>query len=891
MTPPSVSVAASTRGVDLPRDFGASAGEAFSEQVVNSLPGVFFLFDESGRFLRWNRNFEIVAGKSAEELSRRHLLDFIRSEDRERMVRAVRGVFGEREADLEIEAGFVAENGVATPYLFTGRKIEFDGRACLIGTGIDISRRKAAETARDRLFNLSSDLLCIIGFDGYFKQLNPAWERTLGWRKEVLLGRPYIEFVHPEDRQDTRNETAGITEGVSSPVFENRYRCRDGSWKWLAWNTVSVPEHRLIYAVVRDVTAEKEVARALHESEDRFRAFMHENPAVAWMKDKSGRYVYVNETFTDTYEIREDQILGRTDAEFLPAHVAHQLRANDDAVIAAQVPLEFVETIPLPDGRERLWRVWKFPFRNLAGISHVGGFALDVTGPMQAEEAVRHSEERYRSLVEGARDSIFTISPEGVVTSLNLAFEEITGWAREHWIGKAFPGIVEADDLPKAMEYFKQVLGGENPASFELDLVAPEGSSVPMELTVTPQYRDGDVVGVLGIGRDIRERRQLEGELRRIQKLDSIGRLAAGIAHDYNNILSVQQGCVSLLLMEEDLPPIVTEMLQPIADATDRAAALTRQLLLFSRKQVMEFRQLNVNDVVTNLGKMLERILGADVSLRLSCSDALPPVHADPGMIEQAVMNLAVNARDAMPSGGALEIATELITIGEAEAHATHEARPGEFVRLRVTDTGGGMSPEIRDQIFEPFFTTKEVGKGTGLGLSNVHGIAKQHRGWVEFDSEPGAGSCFRIFLPVAAPGDHGSFEADVEAEVRGGNETILVAEDEKPLLLMIQTALERHGYRVLTAETGAEALQAWQDHPGRVDLVLTDLVMPGGMTGMELARRLRGEDPDLRIVFMSGYSADLAGKELSLAAGTTFLQKPFALEKLARSLRACLDQ
>lgn len=548
-----------------------------------------------------------------------------------------------------------------------------------------------------------------------------------------------------------------------------------------------------------------------------------------------------------------------------------------------------VETVPVADGTTRYWDTWKFPFRCENGEDLVGGFATDITERFRTEEKVRRSEERYRSLVDGARDGIFSISPDATITSLNPAFERILGWSREEWIGKPFSGLIDPPDLELATEKFMSALGGESPTTYELRVRSSGGPLVPMELTVTPQLRDGEVVGVLGIARDIRERRQLEEEVRQMQKLETIGKLAAGISHDYNNILSVQQGCLSLLLMEDRLPDSAKDLLQPIADATNRAAALTRQLLLFSRKQVMEFQTVDLNRIVNELSKMLGRVLGEDVELNFDCDAEPQPIHADPGMIEQVIMNLSVNARDAMPEGGSLTISTRPVLFEESPGEHP-QGREGRFSCLTVTDDGVGMPPEIRNQIFDPFFTTKEVGKGTGLGLSNVHGIVSQHQGWIEVESESGEGTTFRMYFPMVEMEESVNREPVFENGELRGSETVLVVEDEKPLRLMLENALGRYGYRVLVAVDGPDALRIWEEHEDEVDLVLTDLVMPGGLTGMELADRIRSQRSEMKIIFMSGYSADLAGKHLSSREGFAFLQKPFPLQKLMITLRCSLD-
>ncbi len=651
-----------------------------------------------------------------------------------------------------------------------------------------------------------------------------------------------------------------------------------------------LPEAGLIYGVARDITDEKQTRDALRESEARFEAFMEDNPAVAWMKDEAGRYVYVNQTLRKVYGVDRAEVLGKTDRELLPEPVAAELRTNDQAVLEKDTPAGYTETIPDSEGRIRSWRIWKFPFEDVTGHHYVGGLAFDITERIKAEEAVRQSEESYRSLVEGARDAIFSISRDGSFTSLNAAAETLTGRKNQELLGGAFARILHPEDQPKAVEAFQQVLNGAVPPTLELRIMTKESYCIPLELTVTPQRLGNDVIGVLGIARDIRERRHLEEQLRQSQKLDSIGQLAAGIAHDFNNILTVQQGHASLLLMNEDLPPACAESIREMGDAVDRAAALTRQLLLFSRKQTLQPKLLNLNEVVANLAKMLGRILGEDIELHIGGDGRLPSLKADPGMIEQVIMNLAVNARDAMPEGGHLDISTSAVRLDESAPRDNPEARPGTFVCLRISDTGTGISPDALDRIFEPFFTTKDVGKGTGLGLPTVHGIVRQHEGWIEVESREGAGANFAIFLPACVEDAGAEAEAISTGTVRGGSETILVVEDEKPQRDMVRIILEQYGYTVLVADNGVHAFDVWKRSAANIDLLLSDLVLPEGINGLQLAEKLHQDKPELLVVLSSGYSPDLAKVNVSITDGARFLQNPYSPHMLAQTVREMLD-
>ena len=397
---------------------------------------------------------------------------------------------------------------------------------------------------------------------------------------------------------------------------------------------------------------------------------------------------------------------------------------------------------------------------------------------------------------------------------------------------------------------------------------------------------------VHGYVEDITGRLNLEAQLRQSQKMESVGQLAAGVAHDFNNMLTIIQGHGGMLLAKSAQRPELLDSAQAIYFASERAASLTRQLLMFSRKNVMQPKLLDLREVVGTMTKMLQRLLGETIILAFQPPPQMPLVEADAGMIEQVIMNLAVNARDAMPKGGTLAISTEAVELGPDYVQTHPEARPGGFVRLRVTDTGCGMNAATMARIFEPFFTTKEVGKGTGLGLATVYGIVKQHEGWIEVASEVGKGSTFSVFFPASTqPVAASAVEAQAAVEVPGGKETILIVEDEPVLRDMAHVILQECGYRILVASSGREALRVWEQHQSAIDLVLTDMVMPEGISGMDLANRLLSAKPSLKLIFASGYSMDDIDTGFVRKGHAAFLQKPYTHITLAKAVRDCLDK
>ena len=389
---------------------------------------------------------------------------------------------------------------------------------------------------------------------------------------------------------------------------------------------------------------------------------------------------------------------------------------------------------------------------------------------------------------------------------------------------------------------------------------------------------------------EIAKQMKLESQLRQSQKMEAVGQLAAGVAHDFNNILTVIQGNTSLLQDQFRQDPSCAESLNDISIATERAARLVRQLLAFSRKQMLKPEVLNLGHVVNNLEEMLKRFLGDHIIFEVKAAPDLPPVRADLSMMEQVVLNLSVNARDAMPKGGKLTVSLDAVAIPNDGVQKNSEVRPGQHVCLTVSDTGCGIAPELLPRIFDPFFTTKEIGKGTGLGLATVYGIVKQHNGWVDVQSAANEGTTFRIFLPVCAEDSKPEDSSQpAETTAKNGTECVLVVEDEDRVRTLTVAALRKNGYRVLEAASGKSALELFQDHNSEIDLLFTDVMMPGNLLGDELATRLRATKPSLAVLFTSGYTPEVAKTEFRGVGN--FLTKPFTPTQMLATVRQCLDQ
>jgi PAS domain S-box-containing protein len=507
-----------------------------------------------------------------------------------------------------------------------------------------------------------------------------------------------------------------------------------------------------------------------------------------------------------------------------------------------------------------------------------------------AQEGLRRSELNFRSLVTNSPYGICRCDMQGTVLEVNPAFIHLLGYDSESDIAGRHLGALHRNPQEwfHLADYFAD---RKDFTGLVADFLRKDGSATVLRLSGRAIRDENDVTSFELFAEDVTEHRTLEQQLRQSQKMEAVGRLAGGIAHDFNNLLMVISGYCEFLLEKIGPDPVLRGPAQEIANAAQRATSLTRQLLAFSRKQMLAPKIIDLNAVVTENLKMLTRLIGEDIDLVMVPASELGPVKADPGQIEQVILNLAVNARDAMPHGGKLTIETSNVSLDESYARYHAGVRPGEYVMLAISDTGSGMDAETQSHIFEPFFSTKGT-KGTGLGLSTVYGIVKQSGGYIWVYSEPGKGTTFKVYLPRIV--ELGEFVAAQPAEAtpqtqKQPMETILIVEDETNLRRMARQFLENQGYTVLEAADGAAALQICVAHPGRIHLVLTDVIMPG-MNGRELAQRILEQRPDARVIYMSGYTENAIGTNGTLEVGTTLLQKPFTLQALKQRVREVLD-
>ncbi len=503
-----------------------------------------------------------------------------------------------------------------------------------------------------------------------------------------------------------------------------------------------------------------------------------------------------------------------------------------------------------------------------------------------AEEALVASEKRYRELFDNATDIVYTHDVEGNFISFNRAGERITGYSLDEALGMKVQDLVIPEQRGRLEEMIRQIVSTQEATTGEVAILTKNGGRVSLELSIRKMNRDARPVAVQGIARDISERLQLEEQLRQAQKMEAVGRLAGGVAHDFNNLLTVIKGYSELLLAIETNERVARPS-EEIRKAADRAAGLTRQLLAFSRRQVLQPTVLELNELVSSIERMLRRLIGEDIELVTALSPGLGHVKADAGQIEQVLMNLAVNARDAMPGGGKLILETSNVTLDETYCRQIGSITPGSYVMMVVSDTGTGINPAVMDKIFEPFFTTKAIGKGTGLGLSTVYGIIRQSGGSIWVYSEVGHGATFKICLPRV---DEAIKPEPLRPAVPSerGCETVLLVEDEEAVRILVKRLLEAHGYTVLDAACGADALRIAAERDTVIHLLLTDVVLPQN-NGRELAERMVELRPEIKVLFMSGYTDDSIVHYGVLEADVPFVQKPFTMDALIHKTRETL--
>lgn len=858
-------------------------------------PDALLILDADGTLLEANDGAFERYGFPREEFIGLNIRRLLINEDLpsldERLTRALQG-------ELRFDIRHKTRGGRLLDVEVNTRPLNWGGRRCILESVRDITDLKNSERERLRsrgfqqaLMDCSPVAIISVDLANRVTFWNEASHRIFGWTEEEILGKPL-----PIIPEDLRGEFEKLRKQVLAEKNLSRLELvrmrKDGSLVDISLSTAVLFDSDRrpagIMAVAEDITRRKKGEAALRESEEKFRRVIEEAPFPIILHAEDGEVLLVNRTWLDLtgYTLEEvstiDDWTRRAYGDRAPLVKEYILKTYE--FVEAKREGEF--EIFCRDGSRRVW-----DFSSVAlGPTHSGirtalSIAVDVTDRVLAEK--EHA--KLRLAIDNLDDAVVITDASGTIQFVNPAFERVTGYDRTEVIGQK-PNILKSGKQDEAFyrRMWETISSGE--PWYDRFVNKRKDGTLYVEQSSISSIRDseGNIVNYVAVKRDITSKLDLEEQLRQSQKMDAIGQLAGGVAHDFNNILQAIFGYSHILIETASERGEKTEELNEVFKAAQRAADLTRQLLAFSRRQVMQPKVTDLNAIVENMLKMLRRVITENIRLEWIPGNRPGRIYADEGMMEQVLMNLCVNARDAMGSGGVLTIGTDNVEFDEAAVAFAPWTKPGKFSMLTVRDTGCGMDRETVGRIFEPFFSTKEKGKGTGLGLSTVYGIVNQHEGVIHVASQPGEGTTFRIYLPLAN-GEAVRDEEKLEPPVVGGTETVLIAEDDVMVREVAVRILREAGYTVLSAPDGAEAVKRFEAEADRIELLFFDVVMPN-MDGYEAFKRIKTLKPDIPALFSSGYSEDVIHTNFVLNEDVCLIQKPYSPDNLLRMVRRILD-
>jgi PAS domain S-box-containing protein len=857
-----------------------------------------FIHDLEGRIIDVNRKTLELFGYERQDILSLNIQHLNPPEVLEKSRAAFESIV--RNGFVSFEIAFRKKNGEVFPAEVSSSLFEIGGEKVIQGIVRDVTEKKRSEERlreSEELYRTlaytSPDGVTTTDLNG---NITYASKRTLelhGFEKPgEMIGKSAFDLFAPEDHDRARENTIiTMQKGVVRDAVYTLLR-KDGSRFIGELNAALIRDARgrpkAFIATTRDITERKREEQRLRESEVKYRTLV-EQSLQGVLIIQGYRVVFANPAMVEiigysveelpTFSAEEIQsLIHPDDREFVWTRFKQRLEGKP-------VPQRYELRAMHKDGNFRWLEIFSTAIEFLEKPAIQATF-IDITDRKQMESAIRESEEKFRTLAEQSPNMIF-INKKGAVVYVNDRCSEIMGYTKDEFYSPDFDYTIliapEYGDLMRSN--FERHMKGEDVGPIDYALVTKGERRLDGILTSKLIAYQGETA-ILGIITDITERKMLEERLRQAQKMEAVGTLAGGIAHDFNNILVGITGYSDLLLAQLDEDSQARNDVLEIKKSADRAASLTKQLLAFGRRQMLQMKAINLNEVVTRMENMLVRLTEEDIELITRLESGLRSVKADKHQMELAIINLAINARDAMPGGGKLTISTENVLFDEESCKSVPDARPGEFVCLSVSDTGIGMDEGTKERVFEPFFSTKEFGKGTGLGLATVYGSIKQHNGWINVYSEPGAGSAYKIFLPVSEK-ESETVEEKTEplAKLRGKGDRILLVEDDESVRKFTARVLRKHGYTVKEAVSAEEGLDIFEREKGEFDLVFSDVVLPG-RTGLQLAEDLLPRKPELRVILTSGYTEQKSQWRLIQEKGFHFIQKPYSINDLLVMVR-----
>jgi two-component system cell cycle sensor histidine kinase/response regulator CckA len=880
--------------------------EDLYRHLIQVVPLAVGVWDQSGNILSANQCMESITGYILEELRTIGLDSLYPNSMLRQDVLEALSEFGQLR---ELEVQLKRKDGTTYDAALNVEQIEVGGRKLLVTMMRDIAKRKQTEEAlreSAERFRLIAETIDEVFWISDIKKerviyVSPAYERVWGYSSKNLYQnrRSFRDAIHPEDRD--RVDATLALEKTGQP-FDCQYRIirADGSIRNIWDRRFPIPDEtgrvNCYVGVAQDVTPWKSAEQALKESKDYLNQIINCIGDTIFVKDQYYRHVLVNDAMCAWTGKQREELLGKTAHELFPKAEMDPLLEQERLVFETGKECITENDLTDPQGNRRTLMTKKSLLFDEKGSKQIVGVVRDITERKQAEEALRESEMRYRTAIEHCNDGV--VIGKGTITLFaNQRYVEMFGYdTPEEIVGRPASLIAHPDEINRMENIMLARQRGESvPSRYELKGIRKDGEPIDIEISATRTVYRGEAASLAYVRniterkRAEKERERLQEQVRQSQKMEAVGVLAGGVAHDFNNLLSVINGYSELLLQDVAQDDPRRNDLEQIKQAGQRAASLTSQLLAFSRKQILRPITLNLDDVIVEMSKMLRRLIGEDIELVCITRPALGLIHADEGQIQQIIMNLVVNARDAMPQGGKLTIETANVDLDEDYVRKHAAVSAGPFIMLAISDSGVGMDAETQARIFEPFFTTKGQGGGTGLGLSTVYGIVKQSNGFIWVYSEPGRGTTFKIYLP-RLQGEAAKLLADSEREPDlRGSETVLVVEDESSVRALAARILRERGYTVLESSNGKEALRVAQEFDGEIHLVLTDVVMPE-MSGKVLISRIEAARPGIRSLFISGYTDNAIVHHGILESNVAFLQKPFTANALAHKVREVIN-